>query len=228
MFAIIKYELFSLLKSVKSLIIVLFFTLVTFFASKFFAHNDFIMSQANSDSVYTSTIKFLFFFLGFIFITAVSHDILNKEIEMETIRFLVVKTSRMNILLGKFFGVYIFWLLCLSFCFFITFLFSGKLPLYDYLSIAIFLFYAIAFTFLLSIIIPKSSLTMLLGIILGFIIPILGLAATFKDNIWYLLPFKYILPYFYILKSGLFMLIPLLIGILTISVSFVLLKRKDL
>ena len=80
---------------------------MTFFASKFFAHNDFIMSQANSDSVYTSTIKFLFFFLGFIFITAVSHDILNKEIEMETIRFLVVKTSRINILLGKFFGVYI-------------------------------------------------------------------------------------------------------------------------
>lgn len=114
------------------------------------------------------------------------------------------------------------------FVFFITFLFSGKWPLYDYLSISIFLFYAIAFTFLLSITIPKPSLTMLLGIILGFIIPILGIVATFKSSIWYLLPFKYILPYFYILKTGFFMLIPLFIGFLLISISLVMLKRKDL
>lgn len=226
--AIIKYELSSLLKSIKSIIIIIFFTLITFLTSKFFAHNEFIMSQDHSDSVYTSTIKFLFFFLGFIFIAAVSHDILNKDIEMETIRFLVAKTSRLSIILGKFFGVYIFWMLCLSVCFFITFLFSGKWPLYDYLSISIFLFYAIAFTFLLSITIPKPSLTMLLGIILGFIIPILGIVATFKSNIWYLLPFKYILPYFYILKTGFFMLIPLFIGFLLISISLVMLKRKDL
>lgn len=228
MFAITKHEFFSLLKSVKSIVIIVFFTIVTFYASKFFAHNDLIMSQTNSDSVYTSTIKFLFFFLGFVFISSVSHDILNKEIEMETIRLLTVKTSRFNILLGKFLGVYCFWILCATICFFITFLFSGKWPIYDYISIAIFLFYAIAFTFLLSIVIPKSSLTMLLGIILGFIIPILGLVATFKNGIWYLLPFKYILPYFYILKTGIFMIVPLLIGVLMIFLSFVLLKRKDL
>ncbi|ENH95597.1 transmembrane protein [Gracilibacillus halophilus YIM-C55.5] len=229
---VLKREFIDAFKSVRSILILLFITYVSYQSAKFFDQNQDMINQFAEESgigtgaLYTAAIAFVVLIFGFLFVFAISHDLINREIEMKTIRLLVTKTSRIQIVLGKFLGVLLFWVVTISISFAIISLITGAWFLKDYVQTMIFLFYIISFVLFISTIISKTKLTMFIGIFLGIVLPIIGLIAVYSDK-WYFIPFKYLLPYNYLEGSIVMTFIPLVIGVCFISISIMLLNRKD-
>src|SRR5699024_1124165 len=97
----------------------------------------------------------------------------------------------------------------------------------DYLSSLIFMFYVVTAALLLSTLVKKSLATMFLGMFLGVVIPILGMMSLASDKV-YFLPFKYVLPYYYLEGRSALMLIPLVIGVVFFIVATYLMEKRDL
>lgn len=227
MIPILKNEFFHTFKSFKSVAIVLFFTLTSVVTATYLTNHPELLGNLDSQAAYTSSIKFLIFFFGFLFVFAVSHDIINREIDYQTIRLLVSKTSRFNIILGKFLGSFLFWIGAISISFLIVSLYARSWFLLDYLTVCTVLFFITCLNIFLSTWISRPSMTMFVGILLGILCPILGFWAAFSSN-WYLLPFKYLLPYYYVVESNGYLVIPFVIGILFLAASYFMFNRRDL
>ncbi|GAA0600269.1 hypothetical protein GCM10009001_15830 [Virgibacillus siamensis] len=230
---VLKQEFIDAFKSVRSILILLFITFVSYQSAKFFDSNQdiinkFIEESGNEvGSVYTAAIRLIVLIFGFLFAFAISHDLINRELEMKTIRLLVTKTSRLQIVLGKFLGALLFWVVTISISFGVISLITGAWFIKDYFQTMIFLFYIVSFVLFISTVIPKTKLTMFLGIFLGILMPIIGLLTAFSNK-WYFIPFKYLLPYRYLDGSISMSLIPLVIGVGYISISIFSVNRKDL
>lgn len=227
MIHIIKNEFTNSFKSFKSLAIITFFTLTSFLTSSYLSDNTQLLGDLNNSSAYTASIKFLIFFLGFLFVFSVSHDLINRELDYNTIRLLVSKTSRFNIIIGKMLGSFLFWVCSISISFLIVSIYAKNWFYLDYITVIAVLFFITSFNVFLSTIITKPSITMFLGILLGILFPILGFWAAFSEK-WYLFPFKYLLPYYYVVESDFYLVFPFLIGILLVAASYMVFKRKDL
>lgn len=227
MIHIIKNEFLNSFKSFKSIIIISFFTLTSFLTASFLSKNTSILGELNTGSAYTSSIKFLIFFLGFLFVFSVSHDVINKELDYQTIRLLVTKTSKFNIIFGKFLGVLMFWLASVTISFIIVSIYAHSWFTLDYITVLAVLCFIVGLNIFLSTIISKPGVTMFLGIFIGIIAPILGLWAAFSTK-WYLFPFRYILPYYYVTKSNGYLILPFVMGIALLYLSYLIFQRKDL
>ncbi|MEJ8767686.1 ABC transporter permease subunit [Oceanobacillus sp. HCA-5259] len=232
MIHVLKREFTDSFKSIRSILIILFITFVSYQSAAFIDNNPGLINKmmesgGDEGSAYTSAIAMIVLVFGFLFVFATSHDIINKEVELKTMRLLVTKVSRLQIMLGKLLGTLLFWIVTISISFCILSMFADSWFPKDYFQTVIFLFYIVNLVLLISTAIPKTKLTMFLGIILGISLPILGLAAIVSDK-WYLAPFKYILPFKYLDGSFGLMFIPLAIGIIYFLISILLLQRKDL
>ncbi|WP_091482204.1 ABC transporter permease [Gracilibacillus orientalis] len=219
-------------KSIRSILIILFLTFISYQSASFFENNpglveEFFSTGGAESSIYTAAISLIVLMFGFLFVFAISHDIINKEIEMRTIRLLVTKIPRWQIVIGKFIGILLFWVVTILISYVILTVISGTWHFLDYLQTILFLFYAISFVLFISTIVLKSKLTMFLGIILGISLPIVGLVSVFSDK-WYMIPFKYLLPYNYMENASFSMLILLIIGIAYLLISVVIMRRRDL
>ncbi|AOT00526.1 hypothetical protein ESP131_09765 [Exiguobacterium sp. U13-1] len=227
MFPIVKQEFTSSFKSIKAILLILFLTITSVFTASYLTRHPELLAGVNQPSAYTSSIKFFILFFGFLFVAALSHDIINREIETRTIRLLVTKTSRLRIVLEKFLGSLLFWCATLTINFLIVSLYAQQWFWMDYLTVLIVILYITSFNIFLSTMIAKPGLTMFLGIFLGVVVPIIGLWSAFSEK-WYLVPFQYILPYHAVIMSGTLLLLPVLWSGLFLTVSYLTLKRKDL
>ncbi|KOP29066.1 hypothetical protein ADM98_09130 [Exiguobacterium sp. BMC-KP] len=227
MFPILKQEFTSSFKSIKAILLILFLTISSVFTASYLTRHPELLAGVNQSSVYTSSIKFFILFFGFLFVSALSHDIINREIETRTIRLLVTKTSRFRIIAEKFLGSLFFWCATLSINFLIVSLYAKQLFWMDYVTILIVIIYITSFNIFLSTMITKPGLTMFLGIFFGIIVPIIGLWSAFSEK-WYMVPFQYILPYHAVIVSGIQLLIPVLWSGLFLAIAYLKLKRKDL
>lgn len=231
---ILKREFIDSFKSVRSILILLFITLISYQSANFVQNNPAILELINGESIgisekqlYTGAISFIFLLFGFLFVFAVSHDLINKEIELKTIRLLVTKTSRIEIILGKFFGTLLFWIVILSLSFAILTIIAGDWFPRDYFTLLSYLFYMVGFVLLISTVVVRTKLSMFLGIILGIIFPIIGLSAMESEK-WYLQGMSYMLPYRYLDGSINLMFIPFILGLIFIGISIIILNRRDL
>lgn len=229
---ILKREFIDSFKSIRSILIVLFICYISYQSAQFLDKNPALMNtlienNGETGSLYTASIVVIVILFGFLFAFAISHDMINRELETKTIRLLVTKISRLEIMLGKFLGTLLFWIVTISIAFLILSLIAGSFFPTDYLKSIIFLFYIISFVQLISTVILKTKLTMFLGILFGITLPIIGLIVTVSEK-WYLTPFKYILPYNYIDGSLGFILIPLALGIVFFLLAVWIMKRRDL
>lgn len=229
---ILKREFIDSFKSIRSILIILFITYISYKSAAFFADNpgvihEFIESSDDAKSVYTAAVALIVFMLGFLFVFATSHDLINKEIELKTIRLLVTKVSRVEILLGKLLGTLLFWIALISVSFGILSIYASSWFPKDYFQIIIFLLYIVSFVQLMSTAIPHTKLTMFLGIILGLSLPIIGLISLVSER-WYWIPIKYILPYHYLEGSIVWMIIPCLIAIIYFFISMFIMQKRDL
>ncbi|SIS88276.1 ABC transporter permease [Salimicrobium salexigens] len=230
---VLKREFIESFRSVRSVLIILFLTLVAYYSSRFFQNNQVLINQFLSgknaisvEEIYATAITFIIMAFGALFVFSISHDIVNSETESRTIRLLVTKISRGQILLGKLLGVTLFWWAVITISYIVIFAISGSWSIEFYAQTLVLIFYFISFTMLISTIISKTKLSMFFGIMLGIALPVLNVAAIEIDK-WYLIPAKYILPFYY--SEQLTMsFVPLIIGTVFFTLSVFIIKRRDL
>lgn len=226
MWAICQHEFIRLFKSVKSLITVAFIVGVSYLvsdlvnkAASFFPKQE--LAQGHALGIFA-----LVMLLGPLFVFSLSHDVINRELAGRTIRFLVTRTSRTKIILGKFMGVLLFWLICMLITFGVVFAtvhtFDAK-TLYLCLSLLV---YCITLALLLSLVVPRPSYTMFLGIVVAMVIPGLGLWCMLSSHPaaqW----IAYITPFAFFEKGGAWTGFIWLYAALFLSAAIYLFQRRD-
>lgn len=224
MLAIATKEFVEMMKSFKSLFIIALFVLSSYFMSSFVSKN--VVSIGTDTNNYVSVTRILILLFGFLFVLMLSHDLISRETSTKTIRFLITKTSRTSIIVGKFLGVAAFWLFSLGISITIVSFFAKDFLWFTFLQLYSFLIFAIGLCLLISTLAKTTGMSMLLGLAVSFIAPIVGFWSMFSERTW-LKPFKLLLPYQYQIKENGLVLIPLIIVLLFISVSIWYFKRGD-
>ncbi|MBP3041060.1 hypothetical protein J9303_16460 [Bacillaceae bacterium Marseille-Q3522] len=228
MVAISKKEFLSQFKSVKSIIIIAILLSTSYFSASFAKHllAEIELTAREAESAYSAGLLFLIFFFGLVFVMSLSHDVINRETHERTMRFLVTRTSRTLVLLGKFSGIWFFWFICLALSFLIMSLFSKKLDFFIFMQSISLITYFIALTMLFSVLVYKPGLSMFIGIITGLLFPILGLWAAYSTNFW-AKPLKYLTPYYYLVRDDYTFLVIFLLAALMVLLAILLFKRRE-
>src|SRR5699024_8636622 len=108
--------------------------------------------------LYAAVISLILIVLCFLFAFAISHDLINKEIELKTIRLLITKTSSLKLMLGKFLGTLLFWIVTVSISYSIIYFISDSWHTESFLQAIVFIFYVVSLVFLISTIVTKSKM----------------------------------------------------------------------
>lgn len=228
MYIIGKREFFSLFKGIKSIMIIVILLVTSYYSAKFsnLLTSEIDLTAKEAENIYTIGLLALLFLFGQLFVMGLSHDTMNRETHERTIRFLVTRTSRSSIVLGKFFGIWFFWFVCLTVSFLLISIFAKKIDVFIFLQIMSLLTYQIALTILFSVLIPKPGFTMFLGTVLGLTFPILGFWITFTSNVW-VSWLKFITPFYYLDRDDYtFWVIVLLAGIM-LGIANLIFKRRE-
>ena len=223
-----KREFFSLFKGIKSIMIIVILLVTSYYSAKFsnLLTSEIDLTAKEAENIYTIGLLALLFLFGQLFVMGLSHDTMNRETHERTIRFLVTRTSRSSIVLGKFFGIWLFWFVCLTVSFLLISIFAKKIDVFIFLQIMSLLTYQIALTILFSVLIPKPGFTMFLGTVLGLTFPILGFWLTFTSNVW-VSWMKFITPFYYLDRDDYtFWVIVLLAGIM-LGIANLIFKRRE-
>lgn len=232
MLAIMKREFIDVVKSIRSILILLFITFTAYQAASFLNNNlgmfrELLLEGVTESELYTLSVSFIVIAFGFLFGFTISHQAINKEMELKTIRLIVTKRSMKEIMIGKMLGHFAFWLLTITLSYLLIFMVTKSWSIHNYLSSVMIMFYVVNAAFLLSTLVKKSLATMFLGMFLGVVIPIIGMLSTASDK-WYFLPFKYLLPFYYTDQHILMLLIPIVIAIGLFIIATVLMEKRDL
>ncbi|UNK20669.1 hypothetical protein MNQ98_11925 [Paenibacillus sp. N3/727] len=228
MYVIGKREFISLFKGIKSIMIIVIFLVTSYYSAKF---SNLLMSgieltAREAENIYTVGLLTLLLLFGQLFVMGLSHDSINREIHERTIRFLVTRTSRTSIIFGKFFGIWLFWFICLTISFLVTSIFAQRIDVFIYSQTMSLLTYQIALTLLLSVLIPKPGFTMFLGIMVGLSFPIIGFWVSVTSNVW-VSWMKFITPYYYLNRENYsFLMIIFLAGIM-LFIANLIFKRRE-
>ncbi|GAB6256816.1 ABC transporter permease [Peribacillus sp. NPDC055009] len=228
MYIIGKREFISLFKGIKSIIIVMMLLATSYYSAKFsdLLTSGIELTAREAENIHTVGLLILILFFGQLFVMGLSHDSLNRETHERTIRFLVTRTSRTSIILGKFLGIWLFWLICLTTSFLLTSVFSQKIDVFIFTQTMSLLTYQIGLTILLSVLIPKPGFTMFLGIMVGLAFPIIGLWVSFTSNVW-VSWMKFITPYYYLIREDYtFLVIVILAGIMLVIANLIFKRRE--
>ena len=225
--SVIKNEFIKLFKSIKAVIIIAILIATSYYSTKFIMGNKGLIEGANLSTQMTASIQILIYIFGIAFVFVLSHNCINQEIQTQTIRFIVPKISRKKFILGKFMGISLFWYSCMSISFIIIAVMSNQNLFKEYVTVNIFITYMIALTLLLSTIISKTSLSNFVGIVLSVFLPFFGAWVTVDTNSK-LSIVKYLLPYHYLVKEGVWLAMPILISVAYITLAIIIFDRKEL
>ncbi|MDK8182775.1 ABC transporter permease subunit [Paenibacillus sp. UMB4589-SE434] len=226
MFTIAKREFLALFKSFKSVAIVLLFVVFAFSISNFVKSNPALFLNESSNP-YVSGIRFLTTVFGFLFVLTLSHDVLNREVESQTIRFVVTKISKSSIVVGKYIGVSLFWIVCLSISFTVIFISIQRFDILEFLRLLTFISYAIGINFLITTLVSKTSYSMFISLLGGILFPTFGIWSMFSSNS-ILQVVKYVTPFHYITLMDWKSYLPFAFSLLFLMVSIYTFRRKDL
>ena len=215
MWSIAKHESLQLLKSIKSILVLLFLLGSAYVGVKttdFLKGSLGIIPEAdgliveNEAVVYSMGLLFVVLIFGPMFAFILSHDVINRDIEQRTIRFLVTKTRRENIVLGKLIGHFLFWITILTVAYLLIFILSKQISFYSFIQSLSFLSVFVTLALLLSLFIKKPILSSFVSILLGITIPIVSLWTMFSEK-WYIEMFKYVSPYYYLEEETMIFLV---------------------
>jgi ABC-2 type transport system permease protein len=228
MYVIGKREFFNLFKSIKSILIIGILLLTAYYSAKFsnVLMNIVEFSPQEAEHIHTVGLLTLLLLFGQLFVIGLSHDCMNRELHERTMRFLVTRTSRSAILYGKFFGIVVFWIVCVAVSFLIVSIFAKQFDVFIFSQIMTLLIYQIALTVLLSVLIPKPGVTMFLGIIIGLAFPLVGLWISFTSNEW-ISWLKFITPFYYLERDDYTLLIILIFSGFMLFIAHLLFERRE-
>lgn len=230
MITICLHEFKNLFKSIRSVLIILLMLGVTLGTASILGMFTEEIQTSRMGGIYMAGLYALLLITGPLFVTSLSHDVINRETHSRTIRFLVTKTSRDQIVLGKFLGVLLFWFTCLFIFVLLLIPFAKTFYYIELLDLIIFITYFISLSLFLSTIISKPGLTMFIGIILSVILPILGLWGISSPENNVLKIINFITPYYYLSQEStvlVYIMLPIYSALLVISSLFIL-RRRDL
>lgn len=229
MFAVCLREFKSLFKSIRSLIIIGVIIGVTLGAAKLVSSFQSQLQQLGlGDSPYATGLLILTLLASPLFVSTLTHNTINEELKTRTIRFIATKTSRANIVIGKFLGNLFFWIVCLFVALLLITPFSKAFHISDLMQSIVFVSYFIGLSLLLSTLIPKPGVTGFVGMAIAVIIPILGLWSIASENI-YLKIYSYITPYyFYSQDKDVYIYIVLIFPIIFLAISLIIIRKRDL
>ena len=223
-------EFINLFKGIKSIIIVAILLVTAYYSAKF--SNFFLLDPSmeftpkEAKDIHLFGLLVLILLFGQLFVMGLSHDSINRETHERTSRFLVTRTSRTSIILGKFFGIWLFWFVCVSIAFLLTSIFSKKFDVFIFSQTMSLLTFQIALTILLSVLISRPGVTMFLGVILGIATPIFGFWIAFTQNAW-VSWIKFLTPYYYLSREdATFLLILLMAGIMIVIANLIFQRRE--
>ncbi|WP_339186361.1 ABC transporter permease subunit [Brevibacillus sp. FSL K6-6036] len=226
MWAICIHEFIRLFRSVKSLITIAFIAGVSYWVSDLVNQAAGFISQHELTEGHALGVFALVMLFGPLFVFGLSHDMINREVSSWTVRFLVTRTSRFRIVLGKCFGVLLFWLCCMLVTFGTVLASVHTFDVKTFLECMSMLVYSVSLCLLLSVLIARPSYTMFGGIILGLFLPILGiwtLASSQPAAKW----IGYLLPYAYLEKGEAYIGVIWLYALLFLAASALLFQRRD-
>ncbi|WP_404348447.1 ABC transporter permease [Sutcliffiella horikoshii] len=229
MWAICLNEFKGHFKSFKSIVVIAIIFGVTYLTADLMSN---LMASFPEEAAelgtdgYATGIVILIFVLGFFFITGLSHDIVNREVSERTMRFLVTKTTRLNVMMGKYLGVWFFWLFCMVVCFLLITIKSKDFLWLGLVDTMLFLSVALALNLVFSIVIPKPGVTMFVGITFALVFPALSFWAIFSGKL-YITWFKFFTPYYYSSLADYYILINGLYAFLLLLLAYWLFKRRD-
>lgn len=228
MYIIGKREFYSLFKGIKSIIIIAILLVTSYYSAKFSSllSSGIELTAREAEDIYTVGLLFLIIFFGQLFVMGLSHDSINKETHERTMRFLVTRTSRTSIIIGKFFGIWLFWLICLTISFLLISIFAQKFDIYIFSQTMSLLTYQIALTIMLSVLIPKPGFTMFLGIVVGLAFPIFGMWVSLTSNLW-LGWIKFITPFYYLERDDYTFVVIFLIAGIMLVIANQIFKRRE-
>lgn len=220
-------EFRNLAKSIKTIIVIgIIFGITYFTANSFDKRLPEELSDAGDES-YSLGVILTILVLGLMFITILSHDTVNREINDRTVRFLVPRISRSKIILGKFIGIFLFWALCIVICFGLLIPFIGTFYWPGFLECILFIAFGISLYLFLSTIISKPSISLFIGILLSLAFPIMSFWALLSQKPL-LTVIRFLTPYYYLSLGKGYLLIVILMTIALIGSSILVFERKDL
>lgn len=228
MYVIVKREFFNMFKSIKSILIICVLLLTAYYSAKFsnVLTNMIEFTPKEMKHIHTFGLLTLLFLFGQLFVMGLSHDCMNRETHERTMRFLVSRTSRSSILYGKFFGIALFWFVCVAISFLIISIFAKQFDFFIFSQTISLLLYQIALTLLLSVLIPKPGITMFLGIMIGLAFPVFGLWVSFTTNEW-ISWLKFIMPFYYLEREDFSLFVIIIFSGLMLLIANLIFKRRD-
>lgn len=231
MFTVGFREFKSLFTSIRSILIIVVLFGVTIGTARLVRQFEAPLQELGlGNDAYAMGLMLLLILAAPLFVTSLSHNIVNKEMDTRTIRFLATKTSRSNIILGKFIGSFLFWVVCITVALILIIPFSKSFSIVNLIQSVIFVSYFISLTLFLSTIILKPSLSMFLGIIISITLPVLGLWSMETDN-FFIKAIGYITPYFYYTQEKTYNYYTYFVAffpILFILLSLSIFRKRDL
>lgn len=192
---IFKRELKESMLTIKSLIVLLFFSMLTYFISK---HSPELNQLSGGDSSLTSLIYATIETSGVFFSFLIFSGTIAKMVENGSIRFLISYTSRAKVLIAKYLAMNIYFIILLIIMLPVIGIARGEIffPILEMAQAVVFFAYITSIVMLLSVITKHERTANFVGIILGFLIPIIGVYSTVVKNriinlLSWLLPYRY-------------------------------------
>lgn len=222
-------EFQSLFKSIKSVIIIIIFVGMTALVSSLLGKITEDLQLMGINNIYVAGVMIILLLIGPLLVISLSHDALNREFQNRSIRFLVTKTSRNQIVIGKFLGVFLFWFLCMLIAWTVSFPITNHFNFLSLIEACIFLSYFIALSLLLSVSVSKPSYSIFIGVICGIVFPVVGFWSSFEQTNLYVKFISLLTPYFYYQEESTFY--SYLVVILTLILLFctmMLFRERDL
>ncbi|WP_414055017.1 ABC transporter permease subunit [Macrococcus equi] len=228
MLAIALKEFTNLFKSIKSIIVILMIFSATIGIAKLLKmFQTQLKAMGLGDNPNSVGLLLIIFIFGPIFVFILSHNIVNDEMKSRTIRFLVTKTTRNNIIIGKFLGVLAFWFIILFITIIILALYTKSFYFIDMIHCITFLSYFIALALLLSVIIDNPVLSNFIGLALSIIISGLGFWSILSEKLFLKL-FSYLTPYYFLKHDNGLVFCTLIHTLILLMISLLVFKRRDL
>ncbi|WP_158540998.1 ABC transporter permease [Sporosarcina sp. BI001-red] len=235
MWVIAKHESLQLLKSVKSILVLLFLlgcayagvSVTELLKSSFDMMNGNDLSVSASEAmIHSIGLSFAIFIFGPLFAFILTHDAMNRDIEQRTMRFLITKTERKKIVLGKVIGHLLFWFTILTLSYLLIFILSGYFSFFAFFQSFSFISVFVGLALLLSLIIKRPIFSSFISILLGIALPILSLWAMISEK-WVFSIFKYVSPYNYLKDDNMLFLVNFAFTAVYIGLAIYLFRKKD-
>lgn len=227
LFIVAAHEFKRLFKSTKAIIIVLTIFAISYYVAKFFKTLGEQFQAGIGTDQYAIGVLFVIFILGPLFTCGLCHDTISRERATRTMRFLVTKTSRPTIIIGKYLGIWLFWLCCIAASYILVAVVARHFIWLGVADGVLFISVIIGFYLLFSVLMPNPGITMFFGIVFALLFPIVSFYSMFSSAP-YIAWFKYVTPYYYSTLGYYYIFINLLYAAILLMLSILLFSGRDL